>query len=154
MFNFDKGPERRGTKSVKWDNADQRFGGTNLLPMWIADMDFTAPPAIVDAIHKTAERAAYGYTFLSDEYYDAVISWLKRRHNFEVAKDEIIFTPGVVPALDFAIQTLTEPGDDVLVEVPVYGPFYKMIEKNKCNIVETPLKNDNEYYTCLLYTSQ
>lgn len=147
MFNFDKAPNRKGTNSVKWDNADARFGGKNLLPMWIADMDFAVAPAITEAIHKKADQAVFGYTFLSDAYYDAVIHWMKTRHKFDVQKEEIVFTPGVVPALDFAIQLLTQPGDDVLVEVPVYGPFYKMIAKNGCNIVETPLKNDNEYYT-------
>lgn len=147
MYTFDKGPDRRGTNSVKWDNADARFGGKNLLPMWIADMDFAVAPCITEALHKKVDEAVFGYTFLSDRYYDAVVSWMKKRHNFDACKEEIIFTPGVVPGLDFAIRALTEPGDDVLVEVPVYGPFYRMIKKNKCNIIETPLKNDDEYYT-------
>lgn len=147
MFNFDNVPNRRGTRSVKWDNADKLYGGENLLPMWIADMDFAVAPAIVENLQEKAAEAVFGYTFLSDNYYDAVIHWMKSRHNFDVKKEEIVYTPGVVPALDFAIQILCQPGDDVLVEVPVYGPFYSMIKKNGCNIIETPLINDNEYYT-------
>ena len=146
MYNFDIVPDRRGTNSIKWDRTAQ-FGSGPMLPMWIADMDFAVAPPIVEAIHKKADQAVFGYTFLSDAYYDAVIHWMKTRHNFDVAKEEILFTPGVVPALDFAIQTLCQPGDDVLVEVPVYGPFYNVIKKNGCNIIETPLNNDNEYYT-------
>ena len=147
MYNFDVVPNRRGTNCIKWDRADKSFGGDNLLPMWIADMDFAVAPAIVEALHKKADQAVFGYTFLSDDYYNAVIHWMKTRHNFEVTKDEIVYIPGVVPALDFAVQAFCQPGDDVLVEVPVYGPFYSMIKKNGCNIIETPLKNDNEYYT-------
>lgn len=146
MFNFDVVPNRRGTNSIKWDRMSQ-FGGDNLLPMWIADMDFAVAPAIVEAVHKKADQAVFGYTFLSDEYYNAVIHWMNTRHNFPVEKEEIVFVPGVVPGLDFAIQALCQPGDDVLTEVPVYGPFYRMIQKNGCNIVETALVNDNEYYT-------
>ncbi len=146
MYNFDVVPNRKGTNSIKWDRVSQ-FGGDHLLPMWIADMDFAVAPAIVEALHKKADEAVFGYTFLSDDYYNAVIHWMKTRHNFEVTKDEIVYIPGVVPALDFAVQAFCQPGDDVLVEVPVYGPFYSMIKKNGCNIIETPLKNDNEYYT-------
>lgn len=147
MYNFDIVPNRYGTNSTKWDNADKLYGGTNLLPMWIADMDFAVAPPIIEHLKKRVDQAVFGYTFLSDDYYNAVIHWMKTRHKFDVKKEEIVFTPGVVAGLDFAIQALTQPGDDVLVEVPVYGPFYKMIEKNGCHIVETPLKNDNEYYT-------
>lgn len=147
MYNFDVVPNRRGTNSIKWDRADKAYGGENLLPMWIADMDFAVAPPIVEALHKKADEAVFGYTFLSDDYYNAVINWMKSRHNFEVAKEEIVYIPGVVPALDFAVQAFCQPGDDVLVEVPVYGPFYSMIKKNGCNIIETPLKNENEYYT-------
>ncbi|MEA4920780.1 MAG: MalY/PatB family protein [Clostridiaceae bacterium] len=147
MYNFDVVPERRGTNSIKWDRADEYCGGKNLLPMWIADMDFAVAPSIIGNLRKKVDQSVFGYTFLSDEYYNAVIHWMKTRHNFDVEKEEIVFTPGVVPGLDFAIQALTQPGDDVLVEVPVYGPFYKMIEKNGCNTIETPLINDSEYYT-------
>jgi len=147
MYDFDSGVVRKGTNSVKWDMNSVRFTGEDPIPMWIADMDFRAPDTITNAIRKMADQAAYGYTFLSDEYYQAVISWMKRRHHFDVQKEDIIFMPGVNPGIDFAIQALAQPGDDILVEVPVYGPFYNMIKKNDCNIVETPLINDNEYYT-------
>ena len=115
--------------------------------MWIADMDFAVAPAITEALHKKVDQSVFGYTFLSDEYYNAVINWMKTRHNFEVEKDEIVFTPGVVPGLDFALQVLTQPGDDVMVETPVYGPFYSVIKKNGCSTVDVPLVNDNEYYS-------
>lgn len=147
MFDFDKVPQRLGTNSVKWDAAEKVFGSKDILPMWIADMDFAVAPAITEALHKKVDQSVFGYTFLSDEYYNAVINWMKTRHNFEVEKDEIVFTPGVVPGLDFALQVLTQPGDDVMVETPVYGPFYSVIKKNGCNTVDVPLVNDNEYYS-------
>lgn len=147
MFDFDKVPQRLGTNSVKWDAAEKVFGSKDVLPMWIADMDFAVAPAITEALHKKVDQSVFGYTFLSDEYYNAVINWMKTRHNFEVAKEEIVFTPGVVPGLDFALQVLTQPGDDVMVETPVYGPFYSVIKKNGCNTVDVPLVNDNEYYS-------
>lgn len=147
MFDFDKVPQRLGTNSVKWDAAEKVFGSKDILPMWIADMDFAVAPAITEALHKKVDQSVFGYTFLSDEYYNAVINWMKTRHNFEVAKEEIVFTPGVVPGLDFALQVLTQPGDDVMVETPVYGPFYSVIKKNGCNTVDVPLVNDNEYYS-------
>ena len=87
MYNFDVVPNRRGSNCIKWDRADQACGGDNLLPMWIADMDFAVAPAIVEALHKKADEAVFGYTFLSDDYYNAVIHWMKTRHNFEVTKD-------------------------------------------------------------------
>ena len=139
MYDFDSGVVRKGTNSVKWDMNSVRFTGEDPIPMWIADMDFRAPDTITNAIRKMADQAAYGYTFLSDEYYQAVISWMKRRHHFDVQKEDIIFMPGVNPGIDFAIQALAQPGDDILVEVPVYGPFYNMIKKNDCNIVEMPV---------------
>ena len=147
MFDFDKVPQRLGTNSVKWDAAEKVFGSKDVLPMWIADMDFAVAPAITEALHKKVDQSVFGYTFLSDEYYNAVINWMKIRHNFEVAKEEIVFTPGVVPGLDFALQVLTQPGDDVMVETPVYGPFYSVIKKNGCSTVDVPLVNDNEYYS-------
>ncbi len=147
MYDFDHAVERRNTNSVKWDQNALRFKGSDPIPMWIADMDFRAPAPITDAIRKMADQAAYGYTFLSDAYYDAVIGWQKRRHHFDVQKEDIIFMPGVNAGIDFAIQALAKPGDDILVEVPVYGPFYRMITKNGCNIVETELINKDEYYT-------
>ena len=147
MFDFDKVPQRLGTNSVKWDAAEKVFGSKDILPMWIADMDFAVAPAITEALHKKVDQSVFGYTFLSDEYYNAVINWMKTRHNFEVEKDEIVFTPGVVPGLDFALQVLTQPGDDVMVETPVYGPFYSVIKKNGCSTVDVPLVNDNEYYS-------
>lgn len=147
MFDFDKVPQRLGTNSVKWDAAEKVFGSKDILPMWIADMDFAVAPAITEALHKKVDQSVFGYTFLSDEYYNAVINWMKTRRNFEVEKDEIVFTPGVVPGLDFALQVLTQPGDDVMVETPVYGPFYSVIKKNGCSTVDVPLVNDNEYYS-------
>ena len=147
MFDFDKVPQRLGTNSVKWDAVEKVFGSKDILPMWIADMDFAVAPAITEALHKKVDQSVFGYTFLSDEYYNAVINWMKTRHNFEVEKDEIVFTPGVVPGLDFALQVLTQPGDDVMVETPVYGPFYSVIKKNGCSTVDVPLVNDNEYYS-------
>ncbi|BDF72665.1 cystathionine beta-lyase PatB [Oscillospiraceae bacterium] len=144
---FDLLTERRGTCSVKWDAADRAFGGENLLPMWIADMDFPAAPGILDSLSRRVEQGVFGYGTLSQAYYDAVIGWMERRHHCKVERDWIVYTAGVVTALNYAVQAATEPGDEILVPSPVYGPFYHAVEDWGRVLVKCPLKNEALRYT-------
>ena len=144
---FDLLTERRGTCSVKWDAADRAFGGENLLPMWIAAMDFPAAPGILDSLSRRVEQGVFGYGTLSQAYYDAVIGWMERRHHCKVERDWIVYTAGVVTALNYAVQAATEPGDEILVPSPVYGPFYHAVEDWDRVLVKCPLKNDALRYT-------
>ena len=114
-FNFDQIVERHNTNCLKWDVADRIFQGKDLLPMWIADMDFPTAPAIQAELKKRVEQGVFGYGVLSAEYYQAVISWMKRRHHCEVKREQIIYSAGVVSALYYAIQAVTQPGDEVMV---------------------------------------
>jgi len=138
MFDFDTGVDRRGWNNVKWDT---RLPGQtdDVLPMFIADMDFAAPPAVVETLTRRAQHGVFGYDFLDDRYYDAVIGWMKRRHHFEVKKDWIVYTNGVVIALHLAVRAVTEPGDEIIVFTPVYAPFYGAIEEEGRVIRRVPL---------------
>ncbi len=147
MYNFTDAPNRKNQGCVKWDRADSGYGGTNLLPMWIADMDFEVAPAIVEALEKRVKNKVFGYDFLTDEYFDAVIGWMKRRHNYEVQRDWITFTPGIVTALHMAVNAVTEPGDEVLMTSPVYGPFFGATTDEGRILLDVPLKDDDGYYT-------
>lgn len=144
MYDFDKGVNRKGTNCVKWDVP---FITDDITPMWIADMDFEVAPAITENLKAIAEQGAFGYQFLSQKYYDATIKWMKRRHDYEVTKEEIIHLPNVVLGLIFGVQAVTEPGDEILLMTPVYGPFFKVVKSTNRIIVESPMKNENGYYT-------
>lgn len=138
-FNFDEIIDRRGTGSLKWDFLDRLFGSRDLLPLWVADMDFKAPPAIVDALTRRAEHGIYGYTNFTQEYYESVINWYKRRYHWEIRREWIVFSPGVVPAISMAIRAFTNPGDRIIVQPPVYYPFFRSIENNGRYTLENPL---------------
>lgn len=144
MFHFDEGIERRGTSCVKWDES---FVGRDVLPMWVADMDFEIAPAITKRLVKTASKGVFGYQFLSDEYYDAVIRFMKERHDYEVEKEWIVYLPDVVSGLHLAVCTFSEPGDEIILMPPVYGPFFSVVKDNDRVIKECWLKNDAGHYT-------
>lgn len=147
MYDFDQLIERRNTDCVKWDNLEKIYGSKDLLPLWVADMDFPVAPAISEAIRKRAEHGVYGYNFISDRYFEAVINWMERRHNWTIDKDWIIFSPGVVPALSYGVRAFTQPGDNVIIQSPVYHPFYKAIELNGRQIRTNPLvERDGRFY--------
>lgn len=147
MYNFDEKTSRLGTSCLKWDLADRIFRGTDLLPMWIADMDFKTAPGIQRRIQERLDQGIYGYGVLPKEYYDAVISWMKRRHNCDIEKDWICYTPGVVSALNFAIAAVSDSDEEVIVMPPVYDPFYHAIEDQGRKAVRIPLINNNGYFT-------
>ncbi len=135
-YNFDEITPRRGTLSYKWDSNPQ----TNVLPMWVADMDFRTAPAIIQALQQRVAHGIFGYTHVPDAYYDAVIRWFQRRHQWTIQREWMIYTSGVVPAVSAVIKALTEPGDKVLVQTPVYNCFFSSIRNNGCEIVSSPLR--------------
>jgi len=145
-YDFDKIIKRVGTNSIKWDWAERRVGVPDVLPMWIADMDFKAPKPVIDALRQRIEHGVYGYTEKPDSYYEAVISWQKKRFGWDIRREWIVFTPGVVTALCMAIQAYTLPGDKVIIQPPVYYPFFEIIQDNNRVVLNNPLKiKDNRY---------
>lgn len=134
-YNFDEITTRRGSNSYKWDAAKDN----DVLPMWVADMDFRTAPAIIDAMAKRVQHGIFGYTKVPQAYFDAVTGWFKRRHHFTIQKDWILFTSGVVPALSAVIKALTEPGDKVIVQTPVYNCFFSSIRNDECEMVANEL---------------
>lgn len=140
-YDFDKTIDRRATNSYKWDSAPE-----GVLPMWVADMDFRTAPAIIDALQKRVVHGIFGYTRVPDAYYDAVTSWFSRRHGWDIDREWIIYTSGVVPAVSAVIKALTVPGDKVIVQTPVYNCFFSSIRNNDCEIVSNPLRRTADTY--------
>ena len=138
-YSFDNIIERRGTGCVKWDEATE-----GVIPLWVADMDFAVAPAIQEAIRKRAEHPIFGYTFVQEDYYEAVISWFKRRHHWTIARGHILYTIGVVPAMSVAIKALTLPGEKVLFLSPDYNCFFSSVKNNGCEVVESVLRFRDE----------
>ncbi|HOO70852.1 MAG TPA: MalY/PatB family protein [Spirochaetota bacterium] len=143
---FDRDIAREGTASVKWDLRGQLFGRPDALPLWVADMDFPSPEPVISALEKRAAQGVYGYTFAPDEYYRAVTGWQKGRHGWDVLREWIHFSPGVVPGINFLIQAFTEPGQGVLLQLPVYYPFLKAVTSNGRVIVNSPLAESGGSY--------
>ena len=114
-YNFDEVIERRGTDSVKWDGVESVWGRNDLLPMWVADMDFRTPPFVMDALRRRLDHAVLGYTFACEEWYTSVCSWLHRRHQWDITRDMLTFVPGIVRGQAFVLQCFTKPGDKVMV---------------------------------------
>ena len=139
-YNFDEIIERRGTQCIKHDFNREYFGKDDVIPMWVADMDFRTPDFIMDAIRTRAQHEILGYTKRSDGFFQAIIDWYKRRQNWSIEKNWIVFTPGIVPALHFSVRAFTSPGDKIIIQPPVYHPFFSVIEGNQRKIVLNPLK--------------
>ena len=119
-YDFDKIITRRGTNSYKWDELK----GSDIIPMWVADMDFQTAPCIIEALQRRVEHGIFGYTLVPSSYYDAVIGWFNRRHQWQIDRSWILYTSGVVPALSAIIKALTQPKDKVLIQSPVYNCFF------------------------------
>ena len=141
-YDFDEIVNRRGTNSVKWDEAKEE----GVIPMWVADMDFKAAPCILEALKKRVDHGVFGYTIVPDSYYESIISWFERRHQWHIERDWIIYTSGVVPAISAIIKALTEPGDKVLVQTPVYNCFFSSIRNNGCTTAENALVRKGNSY--------
>lgn len=145
-YDFDAVIDRHNTNSVKWDLAETRLGYRGVIPMWVADMDFRAPEPIIQALRKVADHGVYGYAARMPTYYEAFIGWMRRRHNWDIRRDWIEFTPGVVPAINMAVKAFTNPGDEVIVQTPVYYPFFSAINCNGRTILDNPLRLENGQY--------
>lgn len=147
-YNFDEIIDRRGTSSVKWDGVQKYWNGRNdLLPMWVADMDFKTAPFVVEALKKRLDHEVIGYTFACDEWYDAIINWVKVRFDLTITREMIDYSPGIVHGITFTILCFTDPGDKVMVTPPVYHPFFLMTEHNNREVVWSPLVlEDGQYH--------
>ena len=141
-YNFDEIVPRRGTNSYKWDSA----GDADVLPMWVADMDFRTAPSVVEALKRRVEHGIFGYVRVPDAYYEAITRWFAGRHGWQIEKEWIIYTTGVVPAISAAIKALTVPGDKVMVQTPVYNCFFSSIRNNGCEMIANPLVYRNRGY--------
>lgn len=148
-FDFDQVIDRTKSSSAKWDKKvlEKGFGDPDLLPLWVADMDFKAPQPIIEKLVQTAEYGIYGYSILPPSFFESVLSWFKRRYGWDIDKKWLSQTPGVIPALDVAVNAFCNSGDKVIVQNPVYYPFYPVIENNGCRILLNPLKFSNNHYT-------
>lgn len=150
-FSFDEEFDRRGTHSVKWEFVqsdeeqpeleftDHCFEPERVLPMWVADMDFRSPQPVVEALKARAEHGIFGYSAPTSDFYDSVVSWMERRNGWKIDPGWISFTPGVVPALNMLVRTFTEGDNKVLIQPPVYHPFYDAITNNGSQLVLNPL---------------
>ena len=141
-YDFDSIINRRGTHCVKWDDDIQE----DIIPLWVADMDFKTAPCIIQSLEKRVKQGIFGYVKVPQEYYDATVSWFKKRHKWTINPDRIIYTTGVVPAMSAVIKTFCKEGDKVLLQTPVYNCFFSSIRNNGCEIVDSPLVYENSTY--------
>ena len=142
MSIFDKQINRRGSGSYKWDEIKE----DGIIPLWVADMDFEASPAIKKALTRRVEHGVFGYTEVDEGYYDAIVSWQRRRHRWNIERNWILYTSGVVPAVSCSIKALTLPGDKVVVMTPVYNCFFSSIRNQGCEIAENKLIRKGDSY--------
>ena len=145
-YNFDELVDRQNTNSVKYDGRQYFFGNDNVIPLWVADMDFRTPDFITRAVQERAKHEIYGYTFRADSYNEAIQHWLKNRHGWGIQKEWVHFSPGVVPAVALAVMSFTQPGDSVIVQPPVYFPFFSAVKNADRVLVENPLIFGNGRY--------
>lgn len=141
-YNFDELIDRRGTGCVKWDEMP----ADDIIPMWVADMDFRCATPIVEALRKRVEHGIFGYTHVPEKYYEAVISWFQRRHNWHIEREWMQYTTGVVPALSAIVKAMTQPGDKVAFMTPAYNCFFSSVRNNGCIVEEIPLVYENLTY--------
>jgi len=147
QFDFDQSIDREGSSSFKYDARETLYGRKDITPLWVADMDFAAPPAVTQALIERAKHPIYGYTDYPDSLFDSLINWLKHRHGWVVQREWVVMCPGVVPTLHAAIMAFTKPDDQVIVQPPVYHPFYSSITNTGRQITSNPLQLDNGRYT-------
>lgn len=145
-YNFDCVIDRHGTSCIKFDGLDRVFGRHDLTPLWIADLDFAVCPEITQALNRRLQHPVLGYSEVADSYWQSIIDWLRRRHNFGVCREELAFVPGVVKGIGYAVNFFTKPGDGVVIQPPVYTPFRTVVEGNGRRVVENPLVFDGESY--------
>lgn len=145
---FDSAPDRRGTGSYKWDSS----GDKDMIPLWVADMDFKTAPNVIEALRKRVDHGVFGYTLVDDTYYKALIDWFGKCHKYSIKRDSVIYTSGVVPALSAIIKALAPAGSGIIVQTPVYNCFFSSIKNNGCRIENAPLiRKDFEDGTFTFY---
>ncbi|WP_156288537.1 MalY/PatB family protein [Oceanobacillus salinisoli] len=147
MSIFEEVHDRLKTRSMKWDMRKAVFQTEDVLPMWVADMDFKAPKEVNEALIKRAEHGIYGYTVVDNDVKDSIVNWVKTRHGWDIKREWLSFSKGVVTSLHMAVQAFTDPKDKILIQTPVYSPFYKVIETHDREIVKNPLVQNDNYYT-------
>ncbi len=146
-YDFDKVIERTGTNCLKWDLRKGIFGKEDVLPLWVADTDFAAPVQVLEAMKKRMEHGIFGYTYRSEAYDQAVVNWMKKRHGWDIKKEWLTYSPGVVPALSLCVRTFTQPGDKIVIQSPIYPPFSSVVETSGRIIVDNELELiDGRYY--------
>ncbi len=145
-YNFDKNVDRKNSNCIKWDLCTKSYSDYDLIPLWVADMDFEVVPEIVEALEKRIKHGVFGYSHTPDSYYEAAIGWFEKRFNWEVEREWIKLTPGVVPGINSLIAAFTKPGDEVILQTPVYHPFYTLVKNNGCQVIENPLIFKDEKY--------
>jgi len=145
-YNFDKIISRENTHSVKYDLRKLKFQNEDVIPMWVADMDFETPEFVRNAIQKRAEHPIYGYSIKPDSYFKSIVNWLEKRHQWSVKQEEIAFSPGVVPGFTLAILAYSKPGDQVVVQPPVYFPFFSAVEDTRRKLLHNQLLEEDNHY--------
>ena len=145
-YNFDEIISRKGSNCLKYDKVGDFFGSEDVLPMWIADMDFRTPDFVLDALRQRLEHPVMGYFFHPDTYYQAIVAWMQKRHQWNISAKWICFSPGIVAGLSFMVQVYTEKNDKVLIQTPVYPPFYEVVEKNGRELLFNPLVVNGDRY--------
>ena len=143
-YNFDEIIDRSNTDALKIDAIKLRWHRDDLLPMWVADMDFRTPPFIMDALAERCKHPILGYTLRPDAWYEAICKWLKQRHNWDVKRENVGFVPGVVNGIGNVLKCFTKPGDKVMIQPPVYHPFRMLIKANNCELVNSQLEEKDE----------
>lgn len=146
MFDFDLLINREGSNCEKYDNRLAKFGNADVIPLWVADMDFTAPPCVQEALLMRLQHGVFGYSFAPDSLYESVQAWFLRRHQWQIQRDDILLTAGVVPSLFATIQALTDVHDEVIVSTPVYPPFFSAVQQSSRTLVINPLKHTAQGY--------
>lgn len=139
-YNFDTIIDRSNNFAAKWSEMDKKYGTNDLIPMWVADMDFKAAPCIIDALRNRLEQGIYGYTTRPNSYNESIVNWVSRRFGWNIKSEWLVFSPGVIPAISILIQELTNEGDKIMIQEPVYSPFNSVVKDNKRELVISPLK--------------
>lgn len=147
IYNFDNPVDRQGTNCVKYDLRTEVFGNENVIPMWVADMDFLTPDFIIEAIRKRLDHEILGYTIRRSEYFESLLNWVKLRYNWEIEQEWISFSPGIVPAINICTLAFTQPGDSIIVQPPVYFPFFSAVKDHGRKILFNRLKEEEGFYT-------
>lgn len=147
MGNLDKIIDRRGTNSIKYDNLQEMYGTEDLLPMWVADTDFSVPECISNAIRERVDHNIYGYTFRGQDAIDSFIGWSNRRYDWDIKNEWVTSSPGVVTGLSMSIMALSKEGDKILIQPPVYPPFFQIVRDTGRRIVESPLAYEDGRYS-------